>query len=313
VRKTFAQLRLEVETLEHEWGSQLGDAIVLGTVPHHHLYGMLVRVFWPLLAGRTFVTHACLQPAELRQWAAKQRCIIVSSPAFLSRIADLAELPPAARVAAVFSSGAPLPDTCAERLQRDWGRAPIEIYGSTETGGIAWRAWSGAAERPFWRPLAGVQVELREEAAGARLWVKSAFTWQAGWMATGDLACLHADGRLTLLGRADDVVKFEDKRLSLGEMRLRLVAHPWVHDARLLLIEGRRRAIGAVVILNAEGRDQFITGGTLAVNRALRHWLRQSYEPILIPRKWRFPEELPENDMGKLELERLQRLFGERP
>jgi acyl-coenzyme A synthetase/AMP-(fatty) acid ligase len=310
VRKTFAQLRREVATLEHEWGTQLDDALVLGTVPHYHLYGTLVRILWPLLAGRAFLTGVCLQPADLRRWAERRRCAIISSPAFLSRIADVAELPAATRVAAVFSSGAPLSDACAERLRCDWGHAPIEIYGSTETGGIAWRTWSCAAERPYWRLLEGVQAELREEPAGARLWVKSAFTWQSDWMATGDLARLHSDGRLVLLGRADDVVKLEDKRVSLSEMRTRLMAHAWVADARLLLLSGRRRVIGAVVILNAEGRRQLTTHGKLMTSRALRDCLRRSYEPVLLPRKWRFPDSLPDNHMGKIGNSALQQLFA---
>ncbi|HEX6550924.1 MAG TPA: class I adenylate-forming enzyme family protein [Gammaproteobacteria bacterium] len=313
VTKAFAQLRLEIAALEREWGTRLGDALVVGTVPHYHLYGLLVRILWPLLVGRTFFTKTCLQPPELRACAATHRCIIVSSPAFLSRIGDCSELPPADRVNAVFSSGAPLPDAAAEMLQRDWGHAPIEIYGSTETGGIAWRAWSGASERALWQPVNGVQIELREEAAGQRLWVKSAFTWQGDWMATGDLARPHGDGRFALLGRADDVVKFEDKRVSLGEMRSRLVTHAWVDDARLLLVPGRRTVIGAVVILSPQGRAALDAYGRLTVRDALRNLLRESYEAILIPRKWRFPETLPDNDMGKIEHARLQRLFENRP
>ena len=310
VTKTFGQLRREVAALEQQWGRQLGDALVLGTIPHYHLYGTLVRVLWPLLAGRTFVTHTCLQPAELRRWAAQRRCVIVSSPAFLQRIAAPAELPPAAQVAAVFSSGAPLADSCAERLRDHWGHAPIEIYGSTETGGVAWRAWSGSAERPYWRLLPSVQTELREEPTGMRLWVKSGFTWQSDWMATGDLARRHEDGRLVLLGRADDVVKLADKRVSLSEMRTRLMAHAWVENVRLLLLAGPRRSIGAVVVLNAAGRRQLAANGKLPTSRELRNWLRRSYEPVLLPRKWRFPETLPDNDMGKIGHARLQQLFA---
>lgn len=309
VAKSFAQLRLEVAALEREWGARLGDALVIGTVPHYHLYGLLVRVLWPLLAGRTFLTGTCLQPVELRAYAAARTCILVSSPAFLSRIGDCSVLPPAECIAAVFSSGAPLPDASAELLQRDWGHAPIEIYGSTETGGIAWRAWSGADQRGLWQLINGVEIELREEPAGMRLWVKSGFTWRGDWMATGDLARLHTDGRFMLLGRADDVVKFEDKRVSLSEMRARLVAHEWIEEARLLLLEGRRTVIGAVVILNPQGRAALAASGKLAVRDALRAWLRRSYEPILIPRKWRFPDALPDNAMGKIEHSRLQRLF----
>jgi len=313
VPKAFAQLRLEVEALERQWGALLGDAVMAGTVPHYHLYGVLFRVLWPLLAGRAFLSPMCLQPAALRVAAAHGDCAVVSSPAFLSRIADYAELPPAARVKAVFSSGAPLSDTAARELKERWGHGAIEVYGSTETGGIGWRAWSGSEGRALWRPIQGAAVELREEAAGARLWVKSGCTWAGEWSPSGDLAELQADGRFELLGRADDVVKFEDKRVSLAEMRTRLMAHGWVEDARLLVLPGRRRFIGAVVTLNARGRAALAQAGKPKVSDALREWLRQSYEALLIPRKWRYLDALPGNDMGKVERVRLERLFESEP
>jgi acyl-coenzyme A synthetase/AMP-(fatty) acid ligase len=309
VPKLFAQLRLEVEALEREWGGQLGDAIIAGTVPHHHLYGLLFRILWPVLSGRPFLASMCLQPAALRAAVTQDHCAIVSSPAFLTRISDYAELPPVARVAAVFSSGAPLPDAAAQRLATAWGRAAIEVYGSTETGGVAWRAWSGPQERALWRPMQGVDIALREEPAGDGLWVRSGCTWQGDWMPSGDLARRQTDGRFELLGRADDVVKFEDKRVSLSEMRARLLAHAWVRDAKLLLLRGRRTLIGAVVILNAQGQTALAESGKPAVRDALRGWLRHNYELVLIPRKWRFVDELPDNDMGKTEYSRLQRLF----
>ena len=312
VPKAFAQLRLEVEALERQWGALLGDAVMAGTVPHYHLYGVLFRVLWPVLSGRAFLTSMCMQPAALCAAVAHGDCAIVSSPAFLSRIADYADLPPAARVRAVFSSGAPLTDDAAQRLKEEWGHAAIEVYGSTETGGVAWRAWAGPEDRVRWHPIEGVDTELLEEAAGRRLWVKSGCTWEHGWVPTGDIARRRGDG-FELLGRADDVVKFEDKRVSLSEMRNRLLAHPWVSDARLLLLEGRRTVIGAVVILNDLGRAGLAASGKAAMNDALREWMRKNYEALLIPRKWRFVDTLPDNDMGKVERARLQRLFETNP
>lgn len=309
VPKAFAQLRREMEALEREWGAQLGGASVTGTVPHYHLYGLLFRILWPLWSGRAFFARPGMHPAALR--AARGKCIVVSSPAFLSRVNDPVELPPAERVAALFSSGAPLPDATAEKLVRHGGRAAIEVYGSTETGGVAWRAWQGAAERALWTPINGVQIELREEAAGPRLWVRSGCTWQGEWMPTGDLARVEKN-RFALLGRADDVVKFEDKRISLSEMRTRLLQHVWVQDARLLLLPGPRPVIGAIVILNATGQSALTASGKPAVRAALRAWLRGNYEAILIPRKWRFPQTLPGNDMGKTPLAALQQLFEPR-
>ena len=307
VPKTYLQLRLEVEALERQWGGSLGDATVVGTVPHHHLYGLLFRVLWPLAAGRAFAADMCLQPGELRATAAGRRCVIVSSPAFLSRLTDPGELPPAGQVAGLFSSGAPLPDPVAQALGERWGRAAVEVYGSTETGGVAWRAWSNAAERSWWTPIQGVSAEAREEAVGSRLWARSGCTYAQDWMATGDLAQFDADGRFALLGRADDVLKFEDKRVSLSEMRARLLQHPWVAEARLVLLPGRRQHIGAVVVLKPERRSL----ERRELREALRAWMAERYETLLIPRKWRFPEALPDNAMGKTEQARLLALFEE--
>lgn len=313
VPKAYAQLRLEVEALERQWGADLGDAVVMGTVPHHHLYGLLFRVLWPLSAGRPLHTAMCLQPTELRAAAGARRCVVVSSPAFLSRLHAYEELPPASQVAAVFSSGAPLPDQAAQDLREKWGRSAIEVYGSTETGGIAWRAWDGAAERVWWQPIAGADVELREDEAGPRLWARSGCTWQQDWMASGDLARFGADGRFALMGRADDVLKFEDKRVSLSEMRAHLLGHPWVAEARLLLIPGQRQQLGAVVVLKPAGRSVLERQGKLALQEQLKAALKERYEALLVPRKWRFPEALPDNAMGKTEQARLLALFEVQP
>ena len=309
VPKAFKQLRLEVEALERQWGAGLGEAAALGTVPHHHLYGLLFRVLWPLHAGRPFAADICLQPGELSATAAGRRCVLVSSPAFLSRLSDYAELPPAAQVAGLFSSGAPLPDVAAQGLGETWGRAAVEVYGSTETGGVAWRAWENAATRPWWTPIQGVSAEIREDEAGARLWIRSGCTFEQDWMPTGDLAHFGADQRFTLLGRADDVLKFEDKRVSLSEMRARLLQHPWVAEARLLLLPGRRQHIGAVVVLKPERRG----AERRVLRETLRGWMAERYEPLLIPRKWRFLEALPDNSMGKTEQARLLALFEDAP
>ncbi len=58
IRKTLAQFNAEVHTLETQWGALVGDATVLGSVPHHHIYGLLFRVFWLIATGRAF-DRAC--------------------------------------------------------------------------------------------------------------------------------------------------------------------------------------------------------------------------------------------------------------
>jgi acyl-coenzyme A synthetase/AMP-(fatty) acid ligase len=305
----FGQLLAEAHELEREWGALVAGALTIATVPHYHRYGLMMRILWPLVSGRAFVDSTCLQPANIAAAAAGRDCVIASSPAFLGRVDDFASLPPAASVRTVFSAGAPLHENAARRFAVEWGRAVTEIYGSTETGGIAWRRWSAAEPRAPWRPFQRTDIDLRPEAAGDRLWVRSPATPAGDWLATGDLAVRADADRFELLGRADDVIKFEDKRISLSEMRARLMLHEWVEDARLILVPGARTMLGAAVVLAAAGRDALAASGKAAVGNALRTWLRSHYEAVLIPRKWRFVDCWPDNDMGKVTHAFLTRLF----
>ena len=313
VDKLLGQLRAEVAALEAQWGKTLGDAVVLATVPHHHLYGLLFRVLWPLWTSRPFYATTCAQPFEFN--AAVRRfggCLIVSSPVFLTRITDFGVLQPQDAFRAIFSSGAPLPETTAAKIAGESGRAAIEVYGSTETGGIAWRNWEPDAGQISWRSFAGVEIIAPETTPGL-LRVRSPWTWRMDWVDTGDLGQARPQQRFLLCGRVDSVLKVEDKRVSFAEMEQRLVAHEFVSEARLLLLAGKRTSVGAVVVLNGTGRQYAEQAGTRRVRTTLTGMLRAWYEPVLMPRKWRFVEKLPGDAMGKVELARLQELFTERP
>ncbi|MGA9521555.1 MAG: 4-coumarate--CoA ligase, partial [Myxococcaceae bacterium] len=62
IPKRLSQLFSEVVTLESLWGGKLGDGRVIATVSHQHIYGLLVRVLWPLAAGRPFEAHSLRYP-----------------------------------------------------------------------------------------------------------------------------------------------------------------------------------------------------------------------------------------------------------
>lgn len=312
VDKLLGQLRAEVAALEAQWGQRLGDAVVLATVPHHHLYGLLFRVLWPLWAGRPFYTPTCAQAFEFNAAASRfGRCLMVSSPAFLTRITDFGRLQPPDAFRAVFSSGAPLPEATAAKIANESGRAAIEVYGSTETGGIAWRNWEPEVGQIPWHCFAGVEIAAPENTPGL-LRVRSPWTWRTDWVETGDLGQALAYRRFLLRGRADSVLKVEDKRVSLAEMERHLVAHEFVSEVRLLVLKGKRSSVGAVVVLSPAGRRQLQQAGAQKVRKLLMEMLRAWYEPVLVPRKWRFVESLPGNAMGKIERARLQALFTER-
>lgn len=305
VTKSARQLEIETAVLETCWGGPAEP--VYATVPHHHIYGLLFRLLWPLAAGRPFDAATCAAPEILlARIDSHGPGRIVSSPSQLSRMPDLIDLGRLSGLATrIFSSGGPLDGLTAQRFAAALGMPPIEILGSTETGGIGWRAQRG--EDQAWSPLPGVQTFL---AASGALSLRSPFLPDDEPFETSDAATLLPDGRFKLGGRLDRIVKIEEKRLSLDELEQRLVAHPWVRTAAAVVLPGRRQTLGAAVILDDVGRAALEHEGRAAIGAALRAHLRGWFDPVLLPRRWRYPTDLPFNERGKLTVNDLLALFG---
>lgn len=305
IGKTLAQFEAEIGVLESLWGSTLGMASIVATAPHQHIYGLLFRLLWPLSAGRAFDSVTCAHPDTLiERLATLQDVALISSPAQLSRLPELiplAALQPTPRL--VFSSGGPLPANTARIFYSAFGRAPTEVFGSTETGGIAWRRQEAD---DFWTVLPGVNITADDDGA---LTVRSPFLPDAEPWRMNDGVALLDDGRFCLRSRLDRIVKIEEKRLSLPDLEARLAEHPWISAAAALALPGRRQTLGAAVVLNPQGRAQLAEQGRLAATRELRRHLAAHFEAPLLPRRWRFIDHLPVNERGKLTQAALTALF----
>jgi acyl-coenzyme A synthetase/AMP-(fatty) acid ligase len=304
VEKSLAQLETETAALEACWGATLGPAAFVSTVPHHHIYGILFRLLWPLCSGRAFDGALCADPRQLVETVARLGDVaLVSSPAHLGRLPELIDLAALAPVRRIFSSGGPLAAPAAVEFKRRRGAAPTEIYGSTESGGIAWREQDGSDDSECWRAFPGIGLRLDPQGA---LCVRSPYLPDQAELTMGDAAELLPDGRFRLKGRLDRVVKIEGKRISLPEIEHALRQHPWVLDAAVVPLSGAKEALGAVVVLKEASR---LEAGRESLVGALRAFLLDRFERVLVPRQWRFPERLPADERGKLTAAGLAAIF----
>jgi len=306
VDKTLAQLDRELENLQALWGGVLADCAVLATVPHHHIYGLLFRLLWPLAAGRPAEETTSADAVELRAAARRQgRYVLVSTPAQLDRFPGLLPLGEWQRPAIIFSSGGPLSAPTAALYRANFGAAPVEVFGSTETGGVAWRRRDGGSEEDVWQTFPGIAVG--SDADGALL-LDSPYLPTRSWR-MDDGAALLGKGRFVLLGRLDRVVKIEGKRLSLPELEQRLQAHEWVQAACAVPLPAPRR-LGVVVVPTKNGVAALERLGARAMGEALRRHLAPFFDATLLPKRFRFVAELPVSERGKLALKVLQELFA---
>ncbi|WP_460107918.1 AMP-binding protein [Pseudomonas sp. S3_H04] len=293
IDKTLRQLANEVEALEQLWGADLGEACIIGSVATQHIYGLLFRVLWPLCAGRPFVRKQLAFPEDLQRASREHQAFAwVASPALLKRMGDNLDWPALSTVRRVFSSGGALPLEAAQSLQQRLQQWPTEILGSSETGGIAWRQGE-----QLWQPFAG--VELSQDSEGALL-IASPYLPAGHIEHTADAARIATDGRFELLGRLDRIVKLEEKRISLPMLEQALVAHEWVAEARLGVVQENRASLGALLVLSESGLFALREHGRRSLTETLRQHLRQHCEALALPRRWRLVRQLPLNSQGKL-------------
>jgi acyl-CoA synthetase (AMP-forming)/AMP-acid ligase II len=305
IRKSLRQLDAEVEALDAVFGPLAGgDAVVHGTVSHQHIYGLLFRILWPLSSRRAFAPTRIAYNEQLTALGPSP-IVLVASPAHLKRLPETQDWRQLARsLRVVFSSGGPLPVDAALEVKRLWGQSAIEVFGSTETGGIAWRRGDGG--RAPWQPLPGVEWRVQD----GLLDVRSPHLPSATeWWSTSDRAHDAGDGRFELLGRADRIVKLEERRISLDAIQSRLQDSNLLDDVRVLALPGHRILLAVAAVASAGGQALLDAEGRPAMVERLRGWLAGHCDPIALPRRWRFVAGLPVDARGKTRERDLAVLF----
>ncbi len=302
--KTLLQLQREVDALEAQWGQLLGESAAVSTVSHQHIYGLLFRLLWPLVSGRCFHSQLFLSPESMMKALAGQPAYWVASPAQLKRLDELTDWAQIAKFSAIFSSGGPLPPESTAKIERLCGQRVIEVYGSSETGGIAWRCSSHDTR---WTPFAGIGLSRGED---GRCLLTSPYLPDESTYPMDDRIEMHDDGRFSLLGRLDRIVKVEEKRLSLDALENALNQSDWVEQAHCLLLSSRRDRVAAAIALTESGLEALRHQGRAAIFKSLRRQLQRAFESVVLPRKWLFFDALPMTRQGKIDHVLLRQLFA---
>jgi len=311
INKTFQHLLTEVTQLETCFGKTLGNSTVVSTVSHQHIYGLLVKLIWPIWFGRDVLLQPYEYPEHLCYDFDKYKLkeiTLVSSPAHYHRLIkdnvyrDISE-----NMCALFSSGGPLNEEASQQLEVQLGQSPFEIYGSTETGGIAWRQRS-QGQNNHWQPFSDIELSAQTETQC--LMLKSPYFDHEGWYITDDQIKIDVAGRFELLGRVDRIIKIEEKRVSLDHVQQCLKSLDFIDDAFCLVKMNKRGSqIVAAIVLTEEAKNELLNSRNLLFNRKIKSYLIHDLEAIAIPKKFRYLPSLPYNSAGKLNKLAMEKLF----
>jgi acyl-coenzyme A synthetase/AMP-(fatty) acid ligase len=301
ISKTLKQLLNECHALEDLFGS---CELVLSSITPRHIYGVLFCGLWPLINNKSIGNFKIAYPEELisQMNMTKLSVSFVSSPAFLKRL-TLSDYNCTSSPTRIFSSGGPLSYVSANTVNDIFNIYPTEIYGSTETGGIALRTQEN--QNSLWTCFQEVQIDLRKGC----LHVESPFILE-GEFQTNDLVDISSSGEFHLKGRSDRIFKIEEKRVSLNEIETSIKTIEGVDDTRCVVMKQNGRDIIACVVSFIPQSD--LESNSKIVNvKFIRQHLTKYFDNILLPKRFRFLKTLPYNDQSKILSKDILKVFND--
>jgi len=199
------------------------------------------------------------------------------------------------------------------RRAREAGWPVRATYGLTEASSQVATADAGGGDDPPLRPLPGVEVRILGDEGVAppgdagEICVRGGTVMQGyvhdpattrvalqdGWLRTGDIGCLDADGGLRVLDRRDDLVVTGGENVYPAQVEAVLLEHPAVAEAGVAGVPDDD--LGARVVAWVVTRDG--AGVEVAV---LDAHCRRHLAGYQCPRAYRFVDALPRNAAGKL-------------
>ena len=239
-----------------DWHRLRSDDRGYCSLPLFHVNAEVVGLLATLRAGAYLAVDRKFSRQGFWDLISAERITWINAvPAIISILAMDPPAAPPPRLRFVRSASAPLPRAALERFERSVGVPVIETYGMTEAASMITAnpldgpRKPGSAGRP-----AGAQVRIslpggRPAAAGdiGRVQIRGAGVITAyasggrpdaiddeGWLDTGDLGYLDADGYLFLAGRSDDVINRGGEKIYPREIEEVLLAQPGVRSAAVV-------------------------------------------------------------------------------
>ena len=290
------------------------DDIVLCAVPLFHSYGWDLGFLPALALGATVYLEEELSARRVAKILREQEIdVLPGTPTLYAGLAKVPVAKPLRRKNARFiSAGSALPLEVAESFHARYGVRLMSAYHTTEAGPLSLDRTSKNPES-VGKVLDGVDFRLTgpsgeklSATADGVIWARGKSVSpktlgpfppmvsrpgrvpvggrdEDGWLRTGDLGRLDRTGRLFLVGREDDLVKVDGKRVALGEVESCLESFPKVRRAQARVISDP--LTGPMVIAKVVAR------GKCKAEDIIDHCAR-NLAPYKVPRRIEFCERL---------------------
>lgn len=234
----------------------------------------------------------------------------------------------------VACGGSAVPVSLMQTFEAKFGVQIRQLWGMTETSPMATLAWPtpGTPEDRYWevrgsqgRPMCGVEARIVDdegvelpndntaigelEVRGA--WVTGSYyrntddsKFESGWLRTGDVGRIDAEGFVTLTDRAKDVIKSGGEWISSVDLENALIGHEAVREAAVIGVPDERwqeRPL-AVVVLRPDAEVTPEELRTFLSSKVVRWWL---------PERWTFADDIPRTSVGKYDKKEIRTRYAD--
>ena len=288
---TEAALEAEIESLSKLFGEYKIRRIVV-TVPFLHIYGLLLGLLYPLHYGIDVVLKEHFLPHDLLE-EIDAHCLVVTTPLYIKALTKL-EQPKNLNRSLFVSSTAPLDEQTAQDFIDRYDTHLIQLFGSTETGGIAYKA---DLDR-LWTPMSGVKVTVNEK---SELLVSSPFVSRVLY----EEGIRHLDGpfetfdyietegeRFRLLGRSSKILKMAGKRYSTVQIESVLEETEGIRKALVFVSTAPDSLRGELLDITIESDRPFSI-------REIRRIIRQHFSTLNFAIELKRVSSIPLTQTGK--------------
>lgn len=238
--KTKKNLEREVEVLKNLLKKYNIKRVVV-TVPFVHIYGVLVGLLLPIhLDDVILVIKDDFLPYELLEEASFNDTLIVTTPVFIKALSKLNTNSKLTSNIFICSTG-PLNIEDAIVFENKFETNLLQLFGSTETGGIAYKF----GKKTKWTPLDNVHISIKDDKLNVVSPFISPFVLNKkilkieNYFNTEDIIEIDKDG-FTLIGRSNKIIKIAGKRISAIHIESILETLPKVNKAIVEIVYKKR-------------------------------------------------------------------------
>lgn len=310
----------------HEYWQWVEGDVLLHALPIFHVHGLFVALHCALLNGSRIIFLDKFDVDRVVEELPKST-VLMGVPTFYVRLleADGFDRDLCATMRLFISGSAPLLAETFTTFEARTGQPILERYGMTEAGMITSNPYSGSRVpgtvgfalprvtarvaddkgREIDRGEVGV-LEVRGPNVFAGYWEmpeKTAEEFRAdGFFITGDLATMDPEGRITIVGRAKDLVISGGYNVYPKEVEEHLDLMPGIKESCVIGVPNKDlgEAVAAIVVLDGTAEVSLNTAQTFLVQKLAK--FKQPKSLIIV-------DELPRNTMGKVQKKQLRERY----